>query len=67
MTSAGEFVFVPDYHQLDPYIFLYNVVRNTVVRVEIQLGTVASKYRMIHPFVDHVQDVKLMEALRRSP
>ncbi|ESQ45592.1 hypothetical protein EUTSA_v10011009mg [Eutrema salsugineum] len=66
MSGTGDFVFAPDYHQLDPYIFFYNVARNTVVRVEIQLGTEASKSRKIHTFVDHVQDVKLMETLRRS-
>ncbi|XP_006404142.2 F-box protein DOR [Eutrema salsugineum] len=66
MSGAGEFVFAPNYHEFGPYIFFYNVVRDTVIRVEIQLGTVASKCPNIDTFVDHVQDVKLMEALRRS-
>ncbi|ESQ45591.1 hypothetical protein EUTSA_v10011044mg [Eutrema salsugineum] len=67
MTGTGEFVFAPN-AQLNPYIFFYNVVRNTVrrVRVQIQLGALASKYGKIYTFVDHVQDVKLMEAPRSS-
>ncbi|ESQ45597.1 hypothetical protein EUTSA_v10011080mg [Eutrema salsugineum] len=67
MTGTGEFVFAPR-SQLNPYIFLYNVVRNTVVRVrvQIQLGVVASKSRKTFTFLDHVQDVKLMEAPSKS-
>ncbi|CAA7018410.1 unnamed protein product [Microthlaspi erraticum] len=66
MTRAGEIVFSLAPYQVEdvPFcIYYYNVVRNTVVRVEIQFGMVIPKFDKIHTFVDHVEDVKLLEVL----
>lgn len=69
MTGAGEIVFSLSACQLEdvPFcIYYYNVVKNTVVRVEIQLGMVVPKLHKVHTFIDHVEDVKLLEVLGMS-
>lgn len=67
MTGTDDIVFSPYYDLEGPfYIFYYNLVRNTVVRVEIQLGIVVPEGHKIYTFIDHVQDVKLMEVLGSS-
>lgn len=63
MTRTGEFVFSSNY-LADPFhIFYYNVVRNTIVRFEVQLGIVFEGRHKIYTFMDHVEDMKLMEVL----
>lgn len=66
MIGTGEIVFAPYYREENLYIFYYNVVSNTVVRVEIQLGIVVPDRPKIYTFIDHVEDVKLMEVLGSS-
>lgn len=61
MTRNGEIV-LTSLGIYDPfYIFYYNIERNTITRVKIQ-GMEACKGRKIYTFIDHVEDVRLMEA-----
>ncbi|XP_010445843.1 PREDICTED: F-box protein At3g47030-like [Camelina sativa] len=62
MTSAGVIV-LSTYQLLKPfYLFYYNTVKNTVVRVEIEFG---SEFYCNCPnvvtFINHVENVELMD------
>lgn len=65
MAPTGEIVLCPYYTLADPFcIFYYNVERNTIVIVEIVLGIKASKGQRIYTFVEHIENVKLIQMLR---
>lgn len=67
MAPTGEIVLAPCFTLADPfYIFYYNVERNTIVTVEIKLGIEASRRQRIYTFVEHIENVKPMQLLRRS-
>ncbi|XP_023638748.1 F-box protein At3g47030-like [Capsella rubella] len=70
MSGAGDIVFAPEYLDNDPFfIVYYNVVKNTVGKAEVQLGVVvrdADDLMKVQTFMDHVEDVKLMEVLGSS-
>jgi len=42
------------------YVFYYNIERNTIKKVEMQ-GMEAFKESNVYTFLDHVEDVKLMQ------
>ncbi|XP_023639019.1 F-box protein At3g49450 [Capsella rubella] len=65
MTRNGEIV-LTSFGLYDPfYIFYYNMKRNTIIRVKIH-GIEAFKGRKIYTFIDHVEDVRLMDAIMAS-
>ncbi|KFK41399.1 hypothetical protein AALP_AA2G125600 [Arabis alpina] len=60
VTSTGEIVLSPNpgYPPGPFYLVYYNLERNTFIEVEIQ-GIDLSDHHKVHPFIDHVEDVKL--------
>ncbi|KAG7564746.1 F-box associated interaction domain [Arabidopsis suecica] len=64
MTTTGEIVLSTCYVHNPFYIFYYNTVKNSVVRVRIDFGIKplrALKCSKISTFVNHVENVKLMD------
>lgn len=60
MTSEGV-ILLSTWYIGDPfYIFYYNIVKNTVERVEIQFRNVAL-HSEVRTFIDHVENVELMD------
>lgn len=62
MTSRGEIVFYPRYAIKVPfYIFYYNLERNTVVKVRVEVPEFKGfRGVCIKAFSNYVEDVKLM-------
>ncbi|CAH8261678.1 unnamed protein product [Arabidopsis lyrata] len=61
MIDTNEIVFLPSQPDYDPYVVYYNIERKTMIRVEIQ-GTEAFKVSGFHIFLNHVENVKLIQA-----
>ncbi|AEC06905.1 F-box and associated interaction domains-containing protein [Arabidopsis thaliana] len=59
MTQTKEFVFW-SIKGMRFYVFYYNIERNTIKKVEMQ-GMEAFKESNVYTFLDHVEDVKLMQ------
>ncbi|XP_023638927.1 F-box protein At3g47030-like [Capsella rubella] len=69
MTGAGDIVLAPEYLDNDPFfIVYYNVVKNTVGKAIVQLGVVIRDGHLmnVQTFMDHVEDVKLLQVLGSS-
>uniref|UniRef100_A0A0D3BST2 F-box domain-containing protein n=1 Tax=Brassica oleracea var. oleracea TaxID=109376 RepID=A0A0D3BST2_BRAOL len=61
VTATNEFVFKP-FCSSDPfYVHYYNYVNKAIMRVEIQGMGAFEKASRVRIFLDHVEDVKLME------
>ncbi|KAG2289183.1 hypothetical protein Bca52824_048787 [Brassica carinata] len=61
VTATNEFVFKP-FCSSDPfYVHYYNYVNKAIMRVEIQGMGAFEKASRVRIFLDHAEDVKLME------
>lgn len=61
VTATDEFVISPLFPSDPFYVYFYSFVKDAITRVEIQgMGAFDHAFR-IHIFLNHVEDVKLME------
>ncbi|CAN6834046.1 unnamed protein product [Brassica oleracea var. botrytis] len=62
VTDTNEFVFAP-FFPSDPFrVYYYNFVKESITRVEIQgMGAFEQPFK-VRIFLNHVEDVKLMES-----